>query len=653
MSLDRIATPKKLPESRFVRAGRKFFAATIVLTSIAWSLDLFRSVGVVLYNEQFLAAILSFALALIFIQFPAKRGTKRTCLPWYDALAALAGIVAGMYVAVFYPDMVDRLMEKPIDALIVSIIIFVLCLEGLRRSVGWALVIVLVVFVGYALLGHMGPGIIQTRAINFKKLFIYLALDTSALLGIALNISATLVIAFIFFGQLLLRSHGSDFFNDFAIALMGRYRGGSAKIAITASSLFGSISAISSSNIMATGVVTIPLMKKAGYPSHVAAAIEAVASTGSSLVPPVMGAVAFLMAEVLSIPYTEVVIAAIIPALLYYVALFILADLEAARGGYQRVPQEMIPQLRKTLKAGWIFVVPFVVLVVGLFWLNFLPQKAALYAAGAVMAVAFSFKYKGRRLSLKDVWDSIVETGSGVVGVIMIVTAAGFIMGVLNLSGLGFALTMALVEVGSGNVLFILLLAAAICIVLGMGMPPVGVYVLLAVVVAPSLIEVGIPPLAAHMFILYFGLMSMITPPIAISAFFAANLASASPMKTAFAAMRLGWPAFIVPFLFVFSPSLLLKGEIIKVLQAVVSATAGVWLVSAGFIGYFMSPLSIDRRVLFVVGGAMLLFPRDAVWWGLWSDIAGLVISASVVAFELIRWRRTRPAKVQPLATKY
>lgn len=372
MSLDRIATPKKLPESRFVRAGRKFFAATIVLTSIAWSLDLFRSVGVVLYNEQFLAGILSFALALIFIQFPANRGTKRTCLPWYDALAALAGIVAGMYVAVFYPEMVDRMMEKPIDALIVSIIIFVLCLEGIRRSVGWALVIVLVVFVGYALLGHMGPGIIQTRAINFKKLFIYLALDTSALLGIALNISATLVIAFMFFGQLLLRSHGSDFFNDFAIALMGRYRGGSAKIAITASSLFGSISGISSSNIMATGVVTIPLMKKAGYPSHVAAAIEAVASTGSSLV------------------------------------------------------------------------------------------------------------------------------------------------------------------------------------------PPVGVYVLLAVVVAPSLIEVGIPPLAAHMFILYFGLMSMITPPVAISAFFAANLASASPMKTAFAAMRLGWPAFIVPFLFVFSPSLLL-----------------------------------------------------------------------------------------------
>ena len=646
MSLDSVDSPKKPPESGVVSTSRRLLAAIIVLASIGWSLDLFRKVGIVLYNEQFLAGILSLSLALVFIQFPAKGGTKRTRLPWYDVLAALAGIVAGMYVAIFYPDMVDRMMEKPIDALIVSVIIFVLCLEGLRRSVGWALVIVLVVFVGYALLGHWGPGIIQTRYINFKKLFIYLALDNSALLGIALNIGATLVIAFIFFGQLLLRSRGSDFFNDFAIALMGRYRGGSAKIAITASSLFGSISGISSSNIMATGVVTIPLMKKAGYPAHVAAAIEAVASTGSSLVPPVMGAVAFLMAEILSIPYSAVVIAAIIPALLYYVALFILADLEAARGGYQRVPQEMIPQLRKTMKSGWIFIAPFVVLVVGLFWLNLLPQKAALYAAIAVMAIAFTFKYKGRRLSLKDVWDSIVDSGSSVVGVIMIVTAAGFIMGVLNLSGLGFALTMALVEVGSGNVFFLLVLAALICIVLGMGMPPVGVYVLLAIVVAPSLIEVGIPPLAAHMFIFYFGLMSMITPPVAISAFFAANLANAPPMKTGFAAMRLGWPAFIVPFLFVFSPSLLLKGAVFDVLLAVVTATAGVWLVSAGFIGYFVSPLSIDRRLLFALGGLMLLIPKGAVWWGLWSDIAGLVISVSVVALELIRRRRTRPAKI-------
>ena len=652
MSLDSVDRPKKPLESGVVSVSRRLFAAIIVLASISWSLDLFRKVGVVLYNEQFLAGILSFSLALVFIQFPAKGGTKRTRLPWYDALAASAGIVAGMYVAIFYPDMVDRMMEKPIDALIVSVIIFVLCLEGLRRSVGWALVIVLVVFVGYALLGHWGPGIIQTRYINFKKLFIYLALDNSALLGIALNIGATLVIAFIFFGQLLLRSRGSDFFNDFAIALMGRYRGGSAKIAITASSLFGSISGISSSNIMATGVVTIPLMKKAGYPGHVAAAIEAVASTGSSLVPPVMGAVAFLMAEILSIPYKAVVIAAIIPALLYYVALFILADFEAARGGYQRVPQEMIPRLSKTLKSGWIFVAPFVVLVVGLFSFNLLPQKAALYAAIAVMAIAFTFKYKGRRLSLKDVWDSIVDSGSSVVGVIMIVTAAGFIMGVLNLSGLGFALTMALVEAGSGNVFFILVLAAAICIVLGMGMPPVGVYVLLAIVVAPSLIEVGLPPLAAHMFIFYFGLMSMITPPVAISAFFAANLANAPPMKTGFAAMRLGWPAFIVPFLFVFSPSLLFKGEVFDVLQAVVTATAGVWLVSAGFIGYFVSPLSIDRRVLFALGGLMLLIPKGAVWWGLWSDIAGLVISVSVVALELTRRRRTRMAKVPASVSK-
>jgi TRAP transporter 4TM/12TM fusion protein len=630
--------------SAALRVSRAALAAATSLTAIAWSLDLFRAVGLILYSEQFLAAMLGFGIALVFVSYPLRGGGKRTGVPWYDGLAAMAGIGAAGYVAVFYPDMVDRLIDKPTDSLIAAVILFVLCMEGLRRSAGWTLFIVVAVFVGYALLGHMGPGILRTRFIDWDKLFIYLTLDTSALLGPALQIGATVVIAFVLFGQLLLRSRGSNFFNDFAIALMGRYRGGSAKVAITASGLFGTISGIASSNIMATGVVTIPLMRRAGYPAHVAAAIEAVASTGGALMPPVMGAVAFLMAEILGISYREVCIAAAVPAILYYAALFIFSDLEAARGGYARVPAELIPRLRAVMTSGWIFALPFVVLIWALFVINALPEKAALYASAAILLVSCTVGYKGHRLKLKDIWESLIETSTSVVSVVMIVAGAGFIMGVLNLSGLGFALTMALVETGSGEVFFLLVIAAAICIVLGMGMPPVGVYVLLAVVIAPSLVEVGVRPLAAHMFIFYLGMMSMITPPVAIAAFFAANLAGTSFMRTGYTAMRLGWTAYIVPFLFVFSPSLFLDGEPIEVLHAVVTALGGVWLVSAGFVGYFIRALAMDRRVLFVLAGILLMLPANAAPWALLAELVGLALGVLLVALEISLGRRTQTA---------
>jgi TRAP transporter 4TM/12TM fusion protein len=441
----------------------------------------------------------------------------------------------------------------------------------------------------------------------------------------------------------LLRSGGSEVFNDIALGLMGRYRGGSAKIAITASSLFGSISGLAASNILATGVVTIPLMKRAGYPGHVAAAIEAVASTGGQIMPPVMGAVAFLMADILGITYGTVVLAAAIPAVLYYVALFILADLEAAKLGITRVDANLIPRLGGVARQGWPFLVPFAVLIYGLFELNLQPETAALYGGLAVIVVGFVFGYRGTRMTIRGLLDSVVATGTGVVDVLMIVAAAGFILGVLNLSGLGFVLTAALVSLGEGNLIALLLMAAVICIVLGMGMPTIGVYILLAVLIAPSLVEVGIDPLAAHMFIFYFGMMSLITPPVAIAAFFAANLADAPPMRTGFSAMRFGWTAYIVPFLFVYSPSLLFRGDPFDLVLALVTAIGGVWLVSAGFTGHFTRPMGWPMRSAFVVAGILLMMPRNAVEWGLMSDIIGAASGALLVAWEVSRTRRARP----------
>ncbi|MDO9524953.1 MAG: TRAP transporter fused permease subunit, partial [Gemmobacter sp.] len=469
-----------------------------------------------------------------------------------------------------------------------------------------------------------------------------LGIDTSGILGLVLLIAVTVVVPFVFFGQLLGASGGAAFFNDLSLGLMGRFRGGAAKISVVASSLFGSINGIVVSNILATGVVTIPLMKKSGFKPEQAAAIEAAASNGGQLMPPVMGAVAFLMADFLQISYGEVALAALIPSLLYYLALFVQADLEAAKGNILSVPVSEIPRIVRVLAQGWAFLLPFAVLIYALFSLNAEAERAALYACGAVLVVGFVLGYGLQRLTLREVWGCVVRTGVSSADILMISAASGIIMGVLQLTGLGFALTMFLVQLGAGNVFLLLIVAAFLCILLGMGMPTLGVYVLLAVLIVPALVEVGVAPLAAHMFILYLGMMSFVTPPVAIAAFFAANLAGADPMKTGFYAMRFSWTAYIVPFLFVFSPTLLMQGSASAILLAVVTAAIGVWFISAGMIGYGLRRMPIGVRVSAVVGGSMLILPHELGAWAWGLNAAGLVLAALVLASEVVG-RRAAP----------
>lgn len=332
------------------------------------------------------------------------------------------------------------------------------------------------------------------------------------------------------------------------------------------------------SNILATGVVTIPMMKKSGFRPAQAGAIEATASNGGQLMPPVMGAVAFLMADFLQIPYAEVAIAALIPSVLYYAALFVQADLEAAKAGIRPTPSAEIPCVVKVLGQGWAFLTPFAVVIYALFSLQVEAERAAMYVCATVLVVGCALGYGTWRLTLRRVWDCVVRTG--------ISAAAGIIMGFLQLTGLGFALTMALVKLGAVNLLLLLIIAAFLCILLGMGKPTLGVYVLLAVLIVPALVEVGVQPLAAHLFILYLGMMSFVTPPVAIAAFFAANIAKSNPMETGWTAMRFSWTAYIVPFLFVMSPTLLMQGSAADILLAVATAVVGVWFVSAGMIGF-------------------------------------------------------------------
>ncbi|AJE44893.1 TRAP transporter permease [Celeribacter indicus] len=594
--------------------------------------------GLSYYTEQFLALVLGLSLALVFLmKGKAEKGeAQKVSGRGIDWLLAALGLGLSLYIAFAYPSLVGRAMSLPADALIVGGLMFLLILEGLRRTVGWTLVIVVLVITGYGMIGHLVPGALQTREVAPPRLAVYLAFDPNGLLGLTLNVAATVVVAFVFFGQLLLRSGGAEFFNDFAIATMGKQRGGAAKISIVASGLFGSISGVVVSNIVATGVVTIRLMVQSGFKRTTAAAVEAVASTGGQIAPPVMGAVAFLMADILQMPYSEIVVAAIVPALLYYVALFAQADLQAAKQKITPLDTSEIPPLRNVMRAGWVFLLPFAAIVSALFFFNQRAETAALWGGAMALLIGLTTGYGAIRMKLSDLWQAAVETGHSITDIIMISAAAGFIIGVLNVTGLGFAATFALVGLGKGSLLTLLLISAVVCLVLGMGMPTVGVYLLLAVLIAPSLVQSGVEPIAAHLFIFYLGMMSMVTPPIGIGAFFAAAIAKAPPMATAWEAMRFGWTAYIVPFLFVFSPALLLIGDPFHIVTAVVTAVIGVYAISAAFVGWLHGPTGMMRRVLIGLAGLALLLPP-----GIGGEATLWINGAGFVALAIL-WRLGR-----------
>ncbi len=579
-----------------------------------------------LFAEQFAAGAFGIGLALTFLRFRVWK------LDWLLAAVALA--LCG-YVTVRFPQLTAMAGTVNLETMTLSVGITALTVEATRRTIGWSLVIILLALAGYVLIGHLVPGQLQTRKVELGQMLGYLTLDNNGLLGIVLQITVIVIIPFVLMGQLLMRSGGSNFFNDAAIALMGRYRGGAAKMAVVGSSLFGMVSGIAAANTVAVGIVTIPLMKRSGMSAKLAAAVEACASNGGQLMPPVMGAVAFVMADFLQLPYKEVAIAAILPSVMYYAALFIQADLEAARYGFGKVEEAKIPRIAKVLAKGWLFLGPFAVLIYTMFWLNLEPEYSAMAASASIIVLGFAFGYDGQRMTLRDVWHAVVETAGGLCEILVISAAAGFIMGLFQVSGLAFAFAAYLVQLGADSLILLLVLAALVSIVLGMGLPTIGVYVMLAVLVAPALVKVGVQPLAAHLFILYFGMMSLITPPVAPAAYVAAAIAQAPSMATGFTAMRFGWAAYIVPFLFVYSPAILMQGSVVDIITVTATSLFGIWLVCAAMTGFFTRLLSLQKRILFAAAGIMLLSPHQASDLMLYINIAGALAGIALIALEL------------------
>ena len=569
-----------LSPRHFWQEFAQWLGVGICLIVIAIAADIRFYLALTFLDEQAIALALGLSMAIVFIKYqiggqeknPADLSLSR--LSPLDGLFALLSLAVAFWLAFRFETISSNFFERRTEAFIIAVILIPLVFEALRRSAGLPLVIILGCFLLYGLFGDFIQGTLQARSPGFYKLFAYLAGDNVALLGLPLKIVVTIVVMFMVMGQLLARSGGSDWFTDISMSLMGRSRGGPAKIAIMASALFGSISGSAVSNVASTGLVTIPLMKRGGYSAKSAGAFEAVASTGGQIMPPIMGAAAFLMAEFLEVAYSEVILAALIPAILYYVSVFVQADLEAARNNFKRLNEDEIEPIGKVFLRGWFFLVPFVVLIVALFNFNLTPSEAALWASIVLIGIGL-IGYKDKRVTLGALLQCLKSAGEISVSIIVIGAMAGLIIGIIEVTGLGFGLTFLLVQVGEQSLFLLLLLTGLVAIILGMGMPTTAIYFLVAVLAAPPLIKLGVDPFAAHLFVLYYGLLSLITPPVAIAAFTGAYLAGGPPMATAVAAVKYGWPAFVLPFVFVLSPALIFQGDTLSILRAASAAGLG------------------------------------------------------------------------------
>jgi TRAP transporter 4TM/12TM fusion protein len=628
------------------KLGRGLLIA-IPVAGIFFLLNLPQHFGWLVFNEQYMGLFLGLALCATFLLVPFKPTSGRNTIPWYDAVASVTGLAIGLYVFIYYPDIVNSLGDIVTERVILGVVTIVLLAEATRRLIGWPLVIIAACFIFYALVAYIFPGDFYGKGWSVSRLATYLYLDANGIFGQALQVGSSIVVVFIIFGEVLYVVGGAEFLSDFSLSLMGRFRGGQAKIAIVSSSLFGNISGSAVANVVVDGAFTIPMMKKAGYPAPVAAAVEAVASTGGQIMPPVMGAAAFLIAEYLQIPYAQVALAALVPAVLYYVALFIQVDLLAARNGIHGLPRNEVPKLLPVLKRSTTFVGPLTVLIIWMFFLNRRPEEAGLLAALAALIIGFLTP--GVKIGWNGILKILGNAGRGMLEIAAITGLAGVVIGILQLTGLGFTLTLTLLNIGQSNALLLLVLTAIVSIILGMGMPTTAVYVLLAVLVAPGLAKLGIEPIAAHLFIFYFGMLSMITPPVCMASYAAASIGKTDPIKTGWEAMRLCAIAYIVPFLFVFSPSLLLIGHWYEVVLSIITAIIGAILLGVGLVGYFCRPIGIIKRGLFIVAATGLLIPvvhsgKFAVMTWAVNGI-GLLLAIALTSVEWL----ARSAKANPI----
>lgn len=625
------------------------FQSLLVAAVVLWVLDIPRQVfNVAFYTEQLLTVCLGLVLALAYI---ADTSRQRH---WSDWVAVVLSLGLCGYIAIRYANLTDESALIPLSGLIVSGLLIALILEASRRTNGWGFVGMILAMAVYVYISPHLSGNFQTRYVSPERMIIYLGLDINGAIGSILQVAVLVVIPFTILGQVLARTGGADFFADISMSAMGAFRGGAAKIAVVGSALFGMISGSAVSNVLAVGIVTIPTMVKSGFTPRRSAAIEAVGSTGGQLMPPVMGASAFIMAEFLQVPYGSVCIAAIIPAFLYYACLFFHVDLEAAKHNIGAAKVEEAPGFIDTLKAGWHFVVPIAFLVYALMYpevTKLTPEKAAIYATVLLMALALIFGYRGKKLGFFGMMKAIMDTGRVSLDIILIGAAAGIMVGIMSISGLAFSLTIQLLTLAAGNVFLLLLLIAILAFILGIGLPTVSVYILTATLLAPALIKLGVTPMAAHMFVMYNGILSMITPPVAFAAYAAANIARTDGWTTGWIACVVGWSTFLLPFLFVLTPSLLMDGSWTEIILNFSRVTFGIWLGTIAAVGFGLARIGVAARLTYAVVALAVVLPPEAFGSAIYINLAGIAAALVLLAIDWMRLRKQ--GKATMAATPY
>ncbi len=582
--------------------------------------------------EAYLQRIIhiTFALPVVFLLVPPKKGLKQTKIPWYDWILAILSILPGIYAIYNYDEIASRFVQvDPVTTaqLILAIILTVLLLEATRRVVGWPLTLIACIFLAYMEVGQYLPGMLKGVSFKVSEIAELLYLTDEGIMGIPLGVSATFVMIFLILGGFLEKSGVGDFFMDLAQAFTGKTRGGPAKIAVVSSGLFGMLSGSAVANVYSTGTLTIPLMKKIGYESHFAAAVEAVASSGGQIMPPIMGASAFIIASFLGVPYKDVMIAAFTPAVLYYFAVGLMVHFRAIKLGLRGLREEELPSKKKILKK-WYMVSPVVILIYMLF-AGYTPMRAAVFAI-LITWICSLFDTK-TRMGVKDILDAIYKGSLNILVVALACGTAGIIIGSITLTGFGFKFVSAVFAFAKGIPFAGLVLIMLVAIVLGMGLPTTGAYLLAAALGVPALIKLGFSPMASHLFVFYFAIVSAITPPVALAAYAAASIAGSEPNKTGFTAMRLGIIAYVIPYAFVYDKGILLNAGLFENAVAVTAAFIGATGLASAMEGYLFRHLNILERAILIALSIVCFLP-------LWElKIAGFI---GILAFSLLYLKR-------------
>ena len=604
--------------------------AAIIVSTIAIVLSLFHlytaGFGVLLALKQ-RAVHLGFIFTLIFLLYPALKDKKENkFIMGIDLILALGSIAISSYIIVNYEGLVRRAgMYTQLDQFM-AILAIIIVLEGTRRALGPELPVISILFLLYAHYGQQMPGMLAHRGYSWSRIASHMYFTTEGIFGIPLGVSATYIFLFLLLGAFAKRTGLGDLFIDLALSLTGRTTGGPAKAAVVSSGLMGSISGSSVANTVTTGSFTIPLMKRVGYNSRFAAAVEAAASTGGQIMPPIMGAAAFIMAEFIGVPYVTIAKAAILPAILYYITVGLMVHFEAKKQGLQGMSDDLIPKFLDVIKNRGHMIAPLIIIFYYLFR-GYTPLRAAFL--GIIVSFALSFIKEDTRMNLQDLLDTLREGAISALGVAAACAAVGFIVGVTTLTGLGLKFTSLTVALAQGNLFLALFFTMVACTILGTGLPTTATYIVLATMAAPALTQLGVPILAAHLFVLYFGVVADLTPPAALAAYAGAGISGSNPLKTGLTAVKLAIAGFVVPFVFAYSPSLLLiDTTAVQVILITGSSILGVFSLAAAVLGYLNRKTSNIERLILLGSAYGLLIP------GWQSDILGIILLGVVLYLQ-------------------